>query len=358
MEEIRINIPNNEYSIYIGKNCLSYCSNFTNSYSSIFIVTHPFLAWQYGDQLKNSLEEKNYSPNFIFVPTGEKSKSIKEFVKIHRTLAKLNADRKSLLIALGGGVIGDLVGFVASTFLRGIDYYQVPTTLLSQVDSSIGGKTAINIPEGKNLIGSFYHPKAVFIDVKTLDTLPDREFRNGLAEVIKYGIILNEDLFEFLDKNYEKILKRDEKAILHIIKESILCKKYVVEKDEKEKNLRMILNFGHTIGHAIEARGRYSKYLHGECVAIGMYLAVRIAYVLNICSKDTLDRIKNILMKYGFDINSPYKSSALFPYMLRDKKAISKNLRFILPKKIGEVTIEENIPIEIIKDVIDKKEDF
>ncbi|MCX7845086.1 MAG: 3-dehydroquinate synthase [Dictyoglomaceae bacterium] len=358
MEEIKINIPQNEYSIYIGKNYLSSLPYNFFSCSSLFIITHPFLAWQFGEEIKEGLEKNNIKPNFVFVPPGEKSKSFKEFIRIQRTLAQSNADRRCIIVALGGGVIGDLAGFVSATYLRGVDYIQIPTTLLSQVDSSIGGKVGINIPEGKNLVGAFYHPKVVFIDIKTLDTLPEREFKSGLAEVIKYGIILNKELFEFLNKNSEKILKRDEKSLIYIIKESILCKKYVVERDEKEKNLRMILNFGHTIGHAIEAKGRFNKFLHGEAVAIGMLLATKIAYLLNYCSKDTYFKIRDLLLKFGFNLNFSYNYSSLYPYIMRDKKALSKKLRFILPLKIGEVFINEDVPLEIVKQVIDKKEDL
>lgn len=357
MEEIRVNIPQNEYSIYIGKNCLSSIYSFVNSYTSVFIVTHPFLAWQYGEEIKETLENNSIKPNFIFVPPGEKSKSFKEFIRIHRTLAQSNADRRSILVALGGGVIGDLAGFVSATYMRGIDYIQIPTTLLAQVDSSIGGKVGINIPEGKNLVGAFYHPKAVFIDIKTLDTLPEKEFKSGLAEVVKYGVILKKDLFEFLDKNYEKILRREDKSLFYIIRESILCKKYVVEKDEKEKNLRMILNFGHTVGHAIEAKGRFNKFLHGEAIAIGMLLEAKIAYTLNYCSKDIYIRLKELLLKLGFDLSCPYSFSSLIPYIMRDKKALSKKIRFVLPSKIGEVFIKEDVSLEIVKEVIDKKED-
>ncbi|MEN2985015.1 MAG: 3-dehydroquinate synthase [Dictyoglomaceae bacterium] len=356
MEEIRVNIPQNEYSIFIGENYLSSLPACFFSCSSLFIITHPFLAWQFGEEIKKSLEKNNIKPNFIFVPPGEKSKSFKEFIRIQRILAQSNADRKCIIVALGGGVIGDLAGFVSATYLRGVDYVQIPTTLLSQVDSSIGGKVGINIPEGKNLVGAFYHPKVVFIDVKTLDTLPEREFKSGLAEVIKYGVILNEDLFEFLNKNYEKILKREEKSLLYIIKESILCKKYVVEKDEKEKNLRMILNFGHTIGHALEAKGRFNKFLHGEAVAIGMLLETKISYLLNYCSKDTYIKIKEILLKFGFNLDFSYKFSSLLPYIMRDKKVLSSKIRFILPLKIGEVFICEEVSLDIVKKVINKEE--
>ncbi|MGB9857291.1 MAG: 3-dehydroquinate synthase [Dictyoglomaceae bacterium] len=357
MEEIKVNIPQNDYPIFIGKDFLPSIHPFFQPYTSVFIVTHPFLAWQFGEKIKESLEINGIKPEFIFTQPGERSKSFKEFIRIQRVLAQSNADRKSVLVALGGGVIGDLTGFIAATYLRGIDYFQIPTTLLSQVDSSIGGKVGINIPEGKNLIGAFYHPKAVFIDIKTLETLPEREFKSGLAEIIKYGVILNKELFDFLDKNHEKVLAREERSLLYIIKESLLCKKYIVEKDEREKDLRMILNFGHTIGHAIEARGRFKKFLHGEAVAIGMLLATKISYLLNYCSKETYLKLKEVLLKFGFDLTFSYKFSCLLPYIMRDKKAISKKIRFVLPSKIGEVFVTDNVPLKIVKEVIDKKED-
>ena len=218
----------------------------------------------------------------IILRHGEKAKSIQNFQKILNFLADNNFDRTDLIIAIGGGVVGDISGYVASSYLRGIQFIQIPTTLLAQVDSSVGGKTAINISAGKNLVGAFYNPKGVIIDTSVLRTLPNREFKAGLAEVIKYALIKNKSLFSLLEKHAKKILLMDHKIIEEIIFASIQTKAQIVTKDEKENGIRAILNFGHTFGHAIEAHGKYKKILHGEAVAKGMKIASRISFLENL----------------------------------------------------------------------------
>ncbi|ACI19103.1 3-dehydroquinate synthase [Dictyoglomus thermophilum] len=338
MEELRVELKDKKYPIYIGYDILKkFLKNYRDNYSFSFIITHSFLYDLYKEDLEISQE------GIIYVPVGEKSKSFKEVIRISRELAQRGADRKSAIFAFGGGVIGDLTGFVASIYMRGIRYIQIPTTLLAQVDSSIGGKTGINIKEGKNLIGTFYHPDAVIIDIKTLNTLPEREYRSGIAEVIKYGMIMNQSLFNFLEKNTTSILNKDIDILSHIIRESLICKKYVVEKDEKESSLRMILNFGHTFGHAIEAKGGYKRFLHGEAVAIGMFLATYLAYKIGFCDYSVLKRLQDTLLSFGFDLNNPYRIEDLVGYIKRDKKAYGGKIRLILPKEIGKVEIVENL---------------
>ncbi len=353
MEELTIDLKDKKYPIHIGYNILKkFVDEYWHRYSLSFLITHSFLRETYKKDLIIPKE------NIIYVPVGEKSKSFQEVIKISKELAKRGADRKSTLFAFGGGVVGDLTGFIASIYMRGIKYIQIPTTLLAQVDSSIGGKTGINIREGKNLIGTFYHPDGVIIDVKTLNSLPEREYKSGIAEIIKYGMIMNYELFEFLEKNIDFILNRDTDKLLHIIKESLLCKKYVVEKDEKESSLRMILNFGHTFGHAIEAKGGYRRFLHGEAVAIGMLLATYLAYKLGFCSYEVLERLKRVLTVFGFKIKNPYKIEDLMEYIKRDKKAYGGKIRFILPREIGKVEIVEDIEERDIIRILKAGDDY
>ena len=265
----------------------------------------------------------------------------------------LKCDRKSVLIALGGGVIGDLVGFVAATFQRGVPFVQVPTTLLSQVDSSVGGKTAVNHPKGKNMIGAFYQPCLVLADLDTLQTLPQKEFRAGLAEIIKYGVISDSSLFEYLEKNVEKILQLDKKCLEYIIKTSCSIKAEVVEKDELENHYRMILNFGHTLGHAIEALTHYSKFIHGEAVAIGMVYAAKLSDKLGKCQEGIPRRLDRLVRKFGLPADLPdLHSKAIIESLYHDKKTMNHKIKFILVKEIGIVEIVDDIPEEKIISIL------
>ena len=276
----------------------------------------------------------------LLLTKGEKAKSLQNFQKILGFLAQNNFDRSDAIIALGGGVIGDISGFAASSYLRGIQFIQVPTTLLAQVDSSVGGKTAINISAGKNLVGAFYNPKGVIIDTMVLDSLPKREFKAGLAEVLKYAFIQNRYLFSLLKRDYKKIMSMDKKLIEEIIFESIKTKAKIVTKDEKENGIRAILNFGHTFGHAIEAEGRYQKILHGEAVAKGMLIATRISYLENLISKKDFIDVQSLLEVYEFDLSiDQYKYKSLKPYIFRDKKIKGGKLNLVLLDKISNAIV-------------------
>ena len=276
----------------------------------------------------------------ILLTKGEKAKSLENFQKILNFLAQNNFDRSDAIVALGGGVIGDISGFAASSYLRGIQFIQVPTTLLAQVDSSVGGKTAINISAGKNLVGAFYNPKGVIIDTMVLDSLPKREFKAGLAEVLKYAFIQNRYLFSLLKRYYKKIMSMDKKLIEEIIFESIKTKAKIVTKDEKENGIRAILNFGHTFGHAIEAEGRYQKILHGEAVAKGMLIATRISYLENLISKKDFIDVQSLLEVYEFDLSiDQYKYKILKPYIFRDKKIKGGKLNLVLLDKISNAIV-------------------
>jgi len=271
---------------------------------------------------------------------GEQAKSVQNFQKILNFLADNNFDRTDVIVAVGGGVVGDISGFVASSYLRGIQFIQIPTTLLAQVDSSVGGKTAINILSGKNLVGAFYNPKGVIIDTNVLHSLPNRQLKAGLAEVIKYAFIQNKALFSLLKKYPKKILSKDHKIIEEIIFLSLQTKAKIVTKDEKENGIRAILNFGHTFGHAIEAHGKYKKILHGEAVAKGMRIASKISYLENLISEKEYKEVIALLQKYEFDLSvDQYKYRELKPYIFRDKKIKAGKLNLILLNKLSNAVV-------------------
>jgi 3-dehydroquinate synthase len=276
----------------------------------------------------------------IILQHGEQAKSVQNFQKILNFLADNNFDRTDLIVAVGGGVVGDISGFVASSYLRGIQFIQIPTTLLAQVDSSVGGKTAINILSGKNLVGAFYNPKGVIIDTNVLHSLPNRQLKAGLAEVIKYAFIQNNALFSLLKKYPKKILSKDHKIIEEIIFLSLQTTARIVTKDEKENGIRAILNFGHTFGHAIEAHGKYKKILHGEAVAKGMRIASKISYLENLISEKEYEEVIALLQKYEFDLSvDQYKYRELKPYIFRDKKIKAGKLNLILLNKLSNAVV-------------------
>ena len=276
----------------------------------------------------------------IILQQGEKAKSIQNFQKILNFLAESNFDRTDLIIAVGGGVVGDISGYVASSYLRGIPFIQIPTTLLAQVDSSVGGKTAINISAGKNLVGAFYNPKGVIIDTSVLKTLSNREFKAGLAEVIKYALIKNKSLFSLLKRHPKEILLMHHKIIEEIIFASIHTKAQIVTQDEKENGIRAILNFGHTFGHAIEAHGKYKKILHGEAVAKGMKIASKISYLESLISEKDHKKVIALLEMFEFDLSlNQYNYEELKPYILRDKKIKAGRLNLVLLNQLSNATV-------------------
>ena len=276
----------------------------------------------------------------IILQHGEKAKSVQSFKNILNFLAVNNFDRTDLIVAVGGGVVGDISGYVASSYLRGIKFIQIPTTLLAQVDSSVGGKTAINISAGKNLVGAFYNPKGVIIDTSVLQTLPNREFKSGLAEVIKYALIENKYLFSLLRVQVKKIISMESNVIEEIIYRSIQTKAKIVTKDEKENGIRAILNFGHTFGHAIEAHGKYKKILHGEAIAKGMKIASKISYLENLITEKDHKKIIDLLKLYEFDLSlDQYKYQELKPYIFRDKKIKAGKLNLVLLREVSKAIV-------------------
>ena len=279
----------------------------------------------------------------ISVPPGEMSKKIESYYQISRQMVQMHCSRKSTIIALGGGVVGDLAGFVAATFMRGVPCIQIPTTLLGMVDSSIGGKVGINLPEGKNLIGAFLQPQEVVIALEFLETLPEKELRSGLSEVVKYGIIMDAPFFDWLEDNMDQLLSKDRSTLKKAVTRCADLKMEVVEKDAKESNLRQILNYGHTLGHAIEKVTKYQLYTHGEAIAIGMQFAGQLAQGLTGFSKSELKRQNALLRKIHPNLPFPtIDSKELLSAMLSDKKAIAGETVFVLPKSIGTMAKENN----------------
>ena len=304
------------------------------------IITDTNVGKRFAKTAFESLAKAGFSPSLIVVPTGETAKSFRTVQSCYDQLAAHRLERKSFIIALGGGVVGDLAGFVAATYLRGVAFVQVPTTLLAQVDSSVGGKVGVNLKSGKNLVGAFHQPRLVLCDLDTLDTLPQRELRAGLAEVIKYGIIHDASLFKRLERDMPKLLRKDPRTLADVIARCCQIKADVVGKDETENDLRQVLNFGHTIGHALEAISRYGTYLHGEAISIGQVAAAKISQNLIGLPRRDVDRISALLKKAGLPIWSrfdPSKRTQLFSAMRLDKKVSNGEIKFVLAKKIGRV---------------------
>jgi 3-dehydroquinate synthase len=319
------------------------------------IITDTNAGRRFAKTVFNSLADAEFSPVLIIVPAGESAKSLKSVQSCHDQLAAHRLERKSFIIALGGGVAGDLAGFVAATYLRGIPFVQVPTTLLAQVDSSVGGKTGVNLRAGKNLVGAFHQPRLVLCDLEALKTLPECEFRAGLAEVIKYGIIFDAKLFAQLERDLPKILKRDSKTLAPVIARCCKIKAEVVAQDETESGPRAILNFGHTIGHAIENSSGYGKFLHGEAIAIGQVAAAKISEKILGLPKRDVERITNLFQRAG--LPSEIKLNSLqrekfFAAMRLDKKTSGGEIKFVLAEKIGRVVWGRTVPAALIEEVM------
>jgi 3-dehydroquinate synthase len=316
---------------------------FTTS-PKIGVVTDKHVASHYLQETLRSLCKAGYDPTPIILPPGERTKTLRTIAKILDVLASQKFERQSLLLALGGGVIGDITGFAAAIYQRGIPFVQVPTTLVAQVDSSVGGKTGVDHRLGKNLIGAFYQPRAVLIDTLTLDTLPRREWIAGLAEVIKYGIIADEEFFAFLEQEMPALLKLEEEPVIHAIKRSCEIKAQVVVEDERESDRRRILNFGHTIGHALESLSGYRGLIHGEAVGIGLVQEADLASHMGLCGRDIVERIRNLVQRAGLSEQvSEASFTSLWGAMQHDKKVIGGRVIGVWPVQIGEVLIR---PIE------------
>ncbi len=313
------------------------------------VVTNPVVAGHHLEPLRAALAASGTRTEVVTVPDGEAHKDWKTLHAIHTRLLELKAERSTALIALGGGVIGDVAGFAAATYQRGMPLIQVPTTLLAQVDSAVGGKTAINHPLGKNMIGAFYQPRAVLSDIATLSTLADREYRSGIAEVIKYGAIRDRRLFEWLEANMERLAARSPEVLTHAVLESCRIKAEIVAADERETGERALLNFGHTFGHAIETATGYGTWLHGEAVAAGMVLACRLSTSVSGLSASDAERVAALVRRAGLPADPPeIEPSAWLELMSRDKKVEGGTLRFVLLASIGAAAVRNDIPPERI----------
>ena len=355
MQTVTVALGERSYSIYIGQGLLEELGHYLERLpltKKALVVTQPAIRAIYGDRVLGSLRAQGFAAETFEVLDAEEAKSLTWLETIYDRLVNLRLDRRSPLIALGGGVVGDLAGFAAATYLRGIPFVQIPTTLLAQVDSSIGGKTAVNHPRGKNLIGAFYQPRLVLVDVDTLQTLAPRELRSGLAEVVKYGVIANPELFHLLEEHATEVLQGDAALLTRIIGDCCQTKADVVAADEQEGGLRAILNFGHTFGHAIEAAGGFSTYTHGEAVAIGMIWATELSRRLGMCRPDLPERLQKLLRRFGLPPALTTSLQGIRDALLLDKKAVGGRLRFILVEALGKVSLRDDVPSQLVEELM------
>ncbi|MCE5299902.1 MAG: 3-dehydroquinate synthase [Spirochaetia bacterium] len=356
METIRVTVKNSPYDICVGSGILKNAGKLMKPVvrgKKVMIVSNRTVYSLYGAALKKTLS-KYFTVSVHLMPDGEKYKTLASVEGILNDCAFYGLDRRSAIAALGGGVVGDTAGFAAAIYMRGIQAVQVPTSLLAMFDSSIGGKTGVDMKAGKNLAGAFHQPAIVIADTDTLDTLPEREYINGMAEVIKHGFIMDPKLFKFIKNRKSEILKREKSAVLYIVGRSAADKAKIVSSDEREMSgIREILNYGHTIGHAIEAEGGYKLLKHGEAVALGMAAAVRIAKKTGLCSQKTLNEQINMLN--SFNLIKPLKNlkiSNILKRMLNDKKTMDGKIRFVLTSEIGHAKLVSSVPISIIKNEV------
>jgi len=344
MQTVKVELNERSYNIYIEKGLLDKSGDLISSLpvrKNIVIITNTTIAPLYLEKVKTSLLKSHFKVNEIILPDGENYKTLDSISGIYNELIKMDFDRNSAIIALGGGVVGDMSGFAAATFFRGVPYIQIPTTLLSQVDSSVGGKTGVNLPGGKNMVGAFYQPQTVIIDPDVLKTLRNSELKAGLAEIIKYGVILDLDFFKYLEANIDKALSLDNETIIQIIKTCCSIKADVTAQDEKEKGIRSFLNFGHTIGHAVETLTHYNTFIHGEAVSIGMAAIARISVLLGLTDIENANRLIKLLKKSGLPTELPvFPLKDYIDVMLKDKKRSNAGIKMVLMKQIGEVLLE------------------
>ncbi|CAG7856341.1 3-dehydroquinate synthase [biofilm metagenome] len=359
MKTLRVELGSRGYPIYIGDGILADSQLFTSHIkgSQVLVTTNEKVAPIYLDKIQAQLKDYNYASTIL--PDGEQYKTLEVLNKIFDSLLEKRYGRNATLIALGGGVVGDMGGFAAACYQRGISFIQIPTTLLAQVDSSVGGKTGVNHPLGKNMIGAFYQPQCVVIDTAVLDTLDDRQFSAGLAEVIKYGLIRDAEFFRWLEDNSDALLARDKAALAFAIERSCINKAKVVAEDETESGVRATLNLGHTFGHAIETGMGYGEYLHGEAVAIGTCLAAELSKQLGWLSSEDVNRVINLISKVKLPINSPksLSSEQFLKLMSVDKKNVDGQIKLILLKEIGRATLPMSVADDMIRSTIESNSD-
>ena len=345
--ELKLNAKNGDYSIFIEENSLQTAGTHAKKLTGgkVFVVTDSNVFPLYFETVKASLENEGLSVSHYVIPAGESSKSLEMLGILYEECVKNRITRTDLIVALGGGVVGDLTGFLAASYLRGVNLLQIPTTFLVQIDSSVGGKTAIDLPSGKNLVGAFYQPKTVLIDPMVLSTLSQEIFADGMAEAIKYACIRDKELLSLLKAPKENLLK--------IITRCVSIKRDVVEKDEFDTGERMILNYGHTIGHCIEQAGNYIEFTHGQAVAVGMVCILRMGQALGKVTKEEAEEVIRLIKDSHLPITVPYQGETCLQTVVNDKKMAGKTLRMVLPDGLGNCSIEEIDPQEFMKLAMD-----
>ena len=355
MQTLSVNLGARSYPIHIGAGLLGDARLYAPFVKGkrVAVVTNPVVAPLHLENLQRGLKEAGAQAVPVLIEDGERAKSWASLDRVIDALLAAQLGRDSLIVALGGGVVGDLAGFAAAIYQRGIPFIQVPTTLLAQVDSSVGGKTAINHSRGKNMVGAFHQPLAVIADVATLDTLPDRELRAGLAEVIKHGFILDLQFVDWLEANIGRLLARDRAALEHAVRRSCELKAQVVAADERESGVRAILNFGHTFGHAIEAGVGYGEWLHGEAVATGMVMAAELSVRAGTLRREEADRVQKLIARAGLPVRGPKLSAERYSELMQvDKKAAGGKLRFILLEGLGRAALHGDVAPSLVQDSI------
>ncbi len=344
---MRVELGDRSYEIHIGSKWLDQlipCLDFIPRTYKLMIISDVNVANLASDRVLGLLRTAGFQVEMAVFPGGEEHKNLSTIMSLSEKMVEAGLDRKSTVIALGGGIVGDVAGFAASIYMRGISYVQIPTTLLAQVDSSVGGKTGVNLPQGKNLIGTFYQPALVFIDVDFVDSLPVREYLTGLAEVLKYGIIWDQDFFVYLEQNIDRIGLRDKECLQHMVSRCCQIKADIVAQDEKENGVRALLNLGHTFGHAFEALTDYRLYNHGEAVAIGIVCASRLSNQIGILPRQDMERIHSLIAHLGLPVSySNLNQKEIIQQMYKDKKTVGGKLQLVLPTGLGRSQIFSDI---------------
>lgn len=353
MQRVEVALGARSYQIHIGCGTAAALTDFVRGAGFSrrgLIVTDTQVGPRWAEQTAQAAAEGGVAAEIVTIPAGETSKTLDEANRIYTRAIAVGLDRKSPIFALGGGVVGDLAGFAAATYMRGVPFVQLPTTLLAQVDSSVGGKVAVNHPLGKNLIGAFYQPAAVFMDLSVLRTLPPREIRSGLGEIIKYGIICDADFFAWLEAHRDPVLALAPDAAAHMTARSCEIKADVVRQDEREGGLRRILNFGHTIAHAVETETGYTRYRHGEAVAVGMAGAAYISEAMGLLSAADRARIERLIRSMGLPLHAEgVGADAMYADLFHDKKTVDGRIHWVLAEGIGRVTVRDDVPEDIVR---------
>jgi len=356
MKKIRVNLGKDSYDVWIGPGLLQLTGRLLKEKGfegKLVIVTDPVVKGLHGETLSKALAKDGFKVTTLVVPAGEDQKSLDNAIRLYEQLTDAYAERSTLVLALGGGVVGDLSGFVAATYLRGVPFVQLPTTLLAQVDSSVGGKVAVDHGRLKNKIGAFHQPKLVIADTDTLKTLPKPELANGLAEAIKTALVRGKEFFLYLEQNVEKLKALDIAALEEAVFQCVRIKAEIVEKDERDAGLRNILNFGHTIGHAIESVSHFGVR-HGEAVAVGMVAAARISNRMGLLSYNDVDRLISLIEKAGLPARMPELDTAeILEAMRHDKKVDRAQMRFALLKEIGDAVISDEVSLDFVREVLE-----